>query len=470
MRKAFSGTRTPLVLTVALAVACGDGPIGPGSDGLEFVAGAALADTILARPTQALTIRLSRDGGPVSGAVVRFQAIREDGFGMGVQVAPLEDNLFGFTSVDTTDASGEAFTRVRFGTTAGEQGIVVSVPALGHEDTAWYTVLPGAAARVAILPWDTALAVGTSYAPKGLVTDTWGNTRPGDRATFSSPAPGLQVGSSGRVSVTHVGRHPLIGTFLDIADTAWVSAVPVASIVTSDRDYATITVSSLDGSSSDVIAVLPTQEAHWPAWLPDGSALIIQRGLRDRRQLYRLALNGGASTLIPSSPLQDAGRPQVGRNGWIYFEAREPGDAALGVWRVRVDGSELTRVAPSATLPSPAPDGTRLAAVGAEGLVVIDVQSGRTTALGTEGTLPLWSPAGGRIAFMLDSRIHLIAPDGSNLRVLSNDRYGTGMTWSPDGHWLVVVTGQGLKMVSAETGEAIPLPHPHSVLQPSWRP
>lgn len=196
-------------LVAALAVAtCGgsDKPTEPQTQqpSLEVVAGGALADTILARPAQALVVQVrGTDGKPASGIAVRFEPMPAadttrrgeyavftcslldgacgsvldlTGYPGGynlptIGVAPVPD-------VDTTDASGRVKVAVRFGSIAGTARVRIVVPLFGYTDSASFTIRPGAAARVKIANADTTLSVGGTVTLRTSVSDRFGNARP----------------------------------------------------------------------------------------------------------------------------------------------------------------------------------------------------------------------------------------------------------------------------------------------------
>ena len=57
----------------------------------------------------------------------------------------------------------------------------------------------------------------------------------------------------------------------------------------------------------------------------------------------------------------------------------------------------------------------------------------------TDGSGPVWSPDGNRIAYT-GRRIRVVDADGANSRQLTDD-YGSSLVWSPDGTYIAYSTG-----------------------------
>src|SRR5207249_11407586 len=90
------------------------------------------------------------------------------------------------------------------------------------------------------------------------------------------------------------------------------------------------------------------------------------------------------------------------------------------------------------------------------------------------------SPRGDRTAYVGANRVWVVSPDGAGRRAVSpfDAILQPGLTWSPDGEWLVAryqpvswnVTSS-LVLLRIATGEVIPLPASLAALStPQWKP
>ena len=71
--------------------------------------------------------------------------------------------------------------------------------------------------------------------------------------------------------------------------------------------------------------------------------------------------------------------------------------------------------------------------------------------------VPIWSPAGERIVFIVTRQGKtgecVVSPDGSNLRQLVP--VGSGATWSPDGKWLYYAKERCIEKIPVDGGAAV---------------
>lgn len=187
----------------------------------------------------------------------------------------------------------------------------------------------------------------------------------------------------------------------------------------------------------------------FPAWSPDGNAIVYMSYLFERSpHLFRLVRGGGLK----------AGRMLEGL------------DSKIPVYRGVYD-----------------PSGQRLALVvsrdGAPEIYVVDADGSNPRRLTRHDAIdvsPTWSPDGRRIAFVSDRsgtpNLYVMDADGGNLRRLTFGGYHTAPAWSPDGRFIAyeVRAGGGqfdLWLADPEGHGQTPLvTHPRSDESPSWAP
>jgi Tol biopolymer transport system component len=233
-----------------------------------------------------------------------------------------------------------------------------------------------------------------------------------------------------------------------------------------------------------------------PSWSPDGTRVALQRS-GPTAGIWILDAAAGTMGFVPHT---DHGfQPSWSPDGsWIAFSRDVGADAEL--WKVRTDGSHLTRLTNNAAEDWEAawsPDGSRIAFTreglgGTTSIMVLAAGGGAekavTPAGGFDGA-PDWSPDGKRIGFSRflpgeGNRIFTAAPSGKGLTQVT---FGGGPTafndvhpaWSPDGTRIAFARG-------GDQDDGLPL-HIHTValadgstsqvtggkvqdLMPSWQP
>ncbi len=481
-----------LALGIA-ATACNGDPSGPekAKPGIQFTAGANLTDTVQAVPVQALNVLVvGPDGKPAAGTPVLFESVTV-GAGPYSQrptmwVGSVTSSAFTTSIGDTTDAKGQVSVRVRFGTRAGQGKVVVTAATLGYQDTARYTVQPGAAVRVVLAPRDTALYSGKSYSLRGGAQDRFGNTR-ADAVTYRAGSGPVTL-NGGQATATGLGRALVFGQVGTAVDSVYVSVVPEGTVAVYNlrprADSVGIVLINLDGSGFRRLAPRTASYADHmaPYWAPSGKELAYSDGSRidSDSRLYRVDLNGTVQRLVSPAGTAAESWPQYTRDGaWIYY-TRWP-----EVWRVKPDGTGAERVSPATAsygvdgTPSPSPDGTRVAygttRAGGVKIRVLTLATGTVQTFEFSGNAPRWSPDGKWIAFRDENSysINIVRPDGTGLRMLTpaGRRYRHGHDWSPDGRWIVAAEeGARLNVINVESGEVLVLPFSVGMSQPTWKP
>jgi len=145
------------------------------------------------------------------------------------------------------------------------------------------------------------------------------------------------------------------------------------------------------------------------------------------------------------------------------------------IWRFSLSGSpkqntksavRITHQTGQAQTPSVSPDGREFVYLSDSGghgnLWVANADGSKTREITFEHDpsvvigVPIWSPAGDRIAFILTQQGKtgewLVSPDGSYLRQLVP--HGSGASWSPDGRWLYYGIDHCIEKVPVEGGAA----------------
>lgn len=487
-----AATAAAAVTALLAAAGCGHDATGPKKvePSVRVVAGAGVTDTVLTAPVQAVVVEV-RDtlGKPVEGAVVRFEVVPST-----VPNRPYEAPLYVCTLVqascggtyapaasfvvDTTRSDGRASAIVRLGTIAGAAWLRVKVPELGLRDSAAFTVLPGAAARVRIDVADTAVYVDATYDLHAATADQFGNART-EPVTFASDNV-VAVSAAGIVTGKAYGRGRVIASRNGAADTAYVSVVPTGHVVVY-RTYgpgpSALVEFNLDGSGYRVRAPMTGNNSGFTSWLPSGVAIYHDGADYDNPRIYRATASGVASLFLAGDvTVPTATRyAQPSRDGaYVYFYGAGSGYTA-GIFRARADGTHLEAVAGAegATMPAPSPDGSRVAFVRDGAINVLTVATGAVSSLGVSGSTPRWSPAGDLIAYTSNAYggpIGIVSADGGGARTIATVSPSLWLDWSPDAQWIVASESGQVVVVRVSDGLRLPirLPPLGQHFQPSW--
>ena len=458
-----------LVTTVVLG--CGGGgesTTGPDATGIRIVAGEPLADTVLARPLQALVAEARVAGRPRRGLVVRFESVPSTDptrrFEQAVSVSKISQNAFGSLASDTTNAEGRVSALVQLGTIAGEARVLVSIPELGLADTATFTVRPGNAARIIATPKDTVILAGGSYAVSAQVTDRYGNKR-SDQVTFSAGPNTASVDAAGRVTVgSAIGRGAVAMTAGSATDSARFIVLPAVPFALFYNDFGagSIATARLDGSGLKLIT--PATPPALPILSPTEDLIVYGQPENGGSIIYVVDAAGAKRRLVDPSLVWTQQSPHFSGDGqFILFSGRAP-DEGPAVWRVRVDGTSLTKIVDIASNSSGgqigvAPDGSRIAYSEYTGVTVMELATGAKTYLNGFGSFLEFSPDSKRLAY-LSSSVVVANANGTSPRQVTDAvvTFDAGLTWLPGNSWLLVRAEFGPMIISVSTGEAIRLP------------
>jgi hypothetical protein len=457
-----------ITFAVALA-ACHDGPTGPAArSALSFSGVAGATDTIGASLTEALVVEVHDSTGAIAaaGTVVLLDAVPAPEFrGSEVLVEPLTSaTSYGEFGSSLTDGTGTARVHVKLGTIAGTARLLVTVPALGLQDTVRFTVTPGNAAGARVLPADTTVYPGTSFTLRGTIVDRKGNPRP-DPVIWSDSGSGITVTGAGVVTATAIGRYRVkVGSVP--TDSGWVSVVPRGRLAAAGFwPDAKLVSLDVDGSHQITLATLTDGGVGiHPVWIPGTNTIVYATVVDGTRTLYTVDADGGVPRPFfatrPATMTAQAEPTPSADGKWLFFVAFDTRCSARDycVWRARIDGSspELLVATPSQYV-APSPDGSKVAYVGGGAIKVLDIATGTTSTWSVTGTALAWSPDGSQIAYVSPSSTATVAaPDGSGARALLAVNPGMISSWSPDGKWLVMQRA-GSTLVDAATGAALPL-------------
>lgn len=196
----------------------------------------------------------------------------------------------------------------------------------------------------------------------------------------------------------------------------------------------------------------------FPSWSPDGTQLVFsssRSGNPFAAELYRVEADGGEPMPIETG-LPFAGYPAWSPDGGTIAFVGDDGNFSVGLYLVDAGGGTPRKLVELNGISTPlswSPDGTRIAyqatnnvqtgeneMTGYGSIVVVEVDGGSSSvirATPSNNNAPAWSPDGSTIAFIQQDpagtgRLAVMAPDGSNLRVLGADGFSDlAVAWLP---------------------------------------
>jgi hypothetical protein len=480
-----------LIAAIFVVMSCGDstGP-GRGRPGLTLVSGYSLTDTIEAKPVRALVVEVRDDRGALvaPGTIVRFSPVLTSYYQSEMMVAALTSTSYNNFATGETDAAGRAAVLVQMGPIAGLARIAISVPTLGVEDTARYTVLPGQPSAILLTPVDTAIYVGSSYTIRGGVVDRWDNVRT-DPVVYTA-TPGVSVSSSGVVTASTLGRYTLTGTAGGVSEIVHLSVVPqatLAGLVYRSDGFHIVTV-NLDGSGfHDVVRVSDGGIGPRPRWIPGTTTIIYTEYVGGLQQLRTVDASGKVSTFLPSPPatMTHQAEPSPSANAPVlYFSAYDSrcADYVYCLFRSGIDGTnpevlgDVIAPAQETWHPAASPDGSKVAFATGGRIKVFDYTTRTVSAWSVAGYYPAWSPDGTQIAYVQQygGPLYTVNSDGTNLRLISsgNGTYSESpVAWSPDSKWVIAqnVAYGLLDVIEVATGNVLPIANGAGYVSLSWK-
>lgn len=494
---------------IFLLASCGGDSIGPSNDpGVRAVAGAGITDTVDAEPSQALVVEVrDQNGALASGVEVRFEPKASPYYYETLLVCPLSavhcaayfgHDYFGQVVTDTTDARGRATVLVGMGRVAGPGVVRLVVPELGFADSVTFTITPGAAAGVRADDADPGVYIGGTATLSGRAVDRHYNART-DKATLSA-GPGSAItlnAATGMVTGREMGTQWVFMRYKEFVDSARVRVVPSGRLLVWSADEQVVRLVNTNGSDERTIVsnissgygvfpqfdqtrqriTLHTSTEYFGA---PNHLIVIDTTGTSRRDLgptigfskimvTRYLADG--TVLVVGIKSMDSSRPdfslwRVATDNTITFVVELPGLATYGGADVSHDGKRVAYVSTS-SYPSQ--------------LRLFDVVSGSTSVLDTNGNSPRWSLQDDRLVYLGQPSGYVpdggvptvINANGSGRRVLGTDEFSPGISWSPDGAYVVGRSG-GLRLLRVSDGLAVSLLFPtagccHDYYQPDWR-
>ena len=493
-----------LATVVTVVAGCGDSGTGPTntSPSVKVVAGSGVTDTVLSQPVQALVAEV-RDahGRALPGVLVRFQSRpptdpARQFYEAAVFVCQLTaPSCYNSQFVaDTTDRSGRVKAVVRLGSFAGKAVVDVTVPELGLQDSATFTVTPGAPSRLILSPRDSTLDIGATATLQGHAADQYGNPRT-EVASFTA-APGNSVtvdATTSTVTAHDIGKQWLYAHVGAITDSVVVRVVPPGRLVVWSASQSAVRLVNTNGRDERTILTnASSDEGVFPWFDPTRQRITLHTGapytgvatdaiVLDTTGTPRRDISG-FSNVVAVRQTDDGNVMVVGRRstdpqGTYLFRVTADNTITLLIMLNLSNGSyggaDITH------------DGTRVAHLNGSVLSITEVSTGITTQVDDGARSPRWSVQGDQLLYLrawctsgYDGIPVVVNADGSGSRILSNSCFSPGLAWSPDATYFIGRNSEGpevgLRIMRVSDGASVaPRFSSGGVLvdyyQPDWR-
>ncbi|MGV3711252.1 MAG: TolB family protein [Gemmatimonas sp.] len=454
-----------LVGAMLLAVACDENtPINPPVEdaGITIVSGESASDTIDALITQSLIVEVrDAQGLAPRGTNVRFEvqppsdpSRRSE---TAIQVcaittscAPQGTSTF---AADTVDSQGRTAVVLRMGRVAGTAVVRITVPELGLADSVSFEVKSGKAFRILPARSTIAVDIGSTASLGPSIVDRYGNIAPGPLTYTLGAGNSVSVNaSSGIVNGLEFGVQSVYvqqGTF---SDSVSVRVLPAGRLVAWVNTSRHIRMIDINGNNSRIMATdVSSDFGAFPRFSPNRQRISFHVGAHPNGgppsivglvdtvgTRANVGLGSVLTNILTSRPMADGST--------LLVASRLP-DYSMWLWRVDQNGTSTPVIAlPQFPLAYGAadisPDGARVAYVAATQLRILTVQTGDVVSVNEPLVQsPRWSPQGDRIALLGGASFNgspiIFNADGSGRRTVGTLSFSPGLSWSPDGLYLI---------------------------------
>jgi hypothetical protein len=478
------------------------------------VLGANVSDTIDTQPLQALVVEVRGPRGVLrSGTVVRFEpqppADTTRLFEQAVFVCPLAEQNCGYFggqfATDTTDSQGRAKVSVRFGSVAGRAVIRLLVPEFGLADSATFTVTPGAAVDVRAAAADTGLDIGGTAILRGHVVDRYNNSRP--EATTLTAGPGNAISlnaATATVTGVDMGTQFVFTRFGSFTATTSVRVVPGGRLVVWSSNERVVRLVDVNGGNErTLVSNVSSDLGAFPRFDPSRHRVTLHGGDISfggpPNNIIVIDTSGSRRDISPAVGFSVIMATREIADGTILVVARRDADTShpgFSLWSVANDNTvTFVTALPQLDYRYGAADishnGTRVAYIGTNAstsageLRVFNVSNGSSIPLESGARSPRWSFLDDRIAYLIpqgfsndiEGSAVVVNADGTGRRTLGARTFSAGLSWSPDGTYIVGRSNEdtGLRLMRVSDAVDVLLRFSfaggccHDYWQPDWR-
>jgi hypothetical protein len=281
------------------------------------------------------------------------------------------------------------------------------------------------------------------------------------KIAFSSDASGnpeIYVMNPDGTGLTNLTNHPGPDS-----DPAWSADGTTIAFRSGRSGSYDVWVMNADGSSPTQLTT-DLEDDGFPAWSPDGSKIAFQSHRDGNSEIYVMNADGTAQTRLTFDPADDLSPAWSPDGSKIAFISKRDGDDH--VYTMAPDGSNVTQITfgpATEFFPTWSPDGAQLLCISGFGtydLLVMNADGSNPAAISTglDVNTPAWSPDGTAIAFVANSHVFTVHPDGTGLTQVTN---GAGedykVDWQPLPNGGVTATTTTIDAASVQYSDHVAL-------------